>query len=41
MNPNPKLRPEHLERQAVVYIRQSSMRQPCAGSITVTCSWPK
>lgn len=27
MNPGPKLRPAHLERQAVVYIRQSSLRQ--------------
>jgi len=27
MNPNPKITPGHLERQALVYIRQSSLRQ--------------
>lgn len=27
MNPNPKITPAHLERTAVVYIRQSSLRQ--------------
>jgi hypothetical protein len=27
MNANPKIQPQHLERQAYVYIRQSTMKQ--------------